>query len=66
MKPSRVFPRRVREALLIAHIIVSVGLLGDVAGFLAVAARLSTTTDPRSALELVEVLSMFALVFGIR
>lgn len=58
-------PRRARQAVLTAHVMISVGLLGDVAGFLAVAIRLSTTTDPRSALELLEVLSLFSVVFGI-
>ena len=61
----RIFPPRVRQTVLTAHIIISVGLLGDSAGFLAVALRASHTTDPGSALELVNVLNMFALVFGI-
>jgi hypothetical protein len=61
----RIFPPRVRQTVLTAHIIISVGLLGDSAGFLAVALRASHTTDPASALELVHVLNMFALVFGI-
>jgi hypothetical protein len=51
--------------VLTAHIIISVGLLGDSAGFLAVALRASHRGDPGSALELVKVLNMFALVFGI-
>jgi hypothetical protein len=61
----RIFPPRVRQTVLTAHIIISVGLLGDSAGFLAVALRASHTNDPGSALELVQVLNMFALVFGI-
>jgi hypothetical protein len=61
----RIFPPHVRQTVLTAHIIISVGLLGDSAGFLAVALRASHTTDPASALELVHVLNMFALVFGI-
>jgi hypothetical protein len=36
-KGNRLFPHRVRQAVLTAHIIMSVGLLGDSAGFLAVA-----------------------------
>jgi hypothetical protein len=61
----RIFPPRVRQTVLTAHIIISVGLLGDSAGFLAVALRASHTNDPGSALELVQVLNMFALMFGI-
>ena len=44
---------------------MSVGLLGDSAGFAAVALRLSGTTDPVARLELLETLNMFSLVFGI-
>jgi hypothetical protein len=44
---------------------MSVGLLGDSAGFLAVAIRAATTDDPAVVLELVKVLNMFSLVFGI-
>jgi hypothetical protein len=44
---------------------MSVGLLGDSAGFLAVAIRLARTDDPALAIELVKVLNMFSLVFGI-
>lgn len=44
---------------------VSVGLLGDSAGFLAVAMRLSATADASAAHELLGVLQMFSLVFGI-
>ena len=51
--------------MLTAHVMISVGLLGDSAGFLAVAVRLSSTTDPQSTRELLEVLSMFSVVFGI-
>jgi hypothetical protein len=51
--------------LLTAHIIISVGLLGDSAGFLAIAIRTASTDDPRTILELVNVLNMFSLVFGI-
>lgn len=64
-KPRRVLPQRLRRAVLTAHIMVSVGLLGDSAGFLAVAIRVSSATDPASARELVEVLNMFSAVFGI-
>jgi hypothetical protein len=54
-----------RQALLTAHIMMSVGLLGDSAGFAAVALRLSTTTDPVARLALLETLHMFSLKFGI-
>ena len=58
-------PHRVRQAVLTAHIMISVGLLGDSAGFLAVAIRAATTDDPGAVVEMVKVLNMFALVFGI-
>ncbi len=61
----RFLPRRARHALLTAHIMMSVGLLGDSAGFLAVAIRLSSTADAITRLELLNVLNMFSLVFGI-
>ena len=58
-------PHRVRQAVLTAHIMISVGLLGDSAGFLAVAIRAATTDDVGAVVEMVKVLNMFALVFGI-
>jgi len=58
-------PLRVRHAVLTAHIMMSVGLLGDSAGFLAVAIRAATTQDPAAAVEQIRVLRMFAFVFGI-
>jgi hypothetical protein len=44
-RPRAVLPLRARHALLTAHIVVSVALLGDSAGYLAVASapRRSTT-----------------------
>ena len=59
------FPVRVRNTLLTAHIMMSVGLLGDSAGFLAVALRMTATDDPAAAIQLARVLDMFAMVFGI-
>jgi hypothetical protein len=59
------FPARVRNTVLTAHIMVSVGLLGDSAGFLAVALRMSAADDPATIGELARVLDMFASVFGI-
>ena len=60
-----VLPRRAREALLTLHIIISVGLLGDSAGFLAVAIRANSIDDPVRLAELGNVLNMFSAVFGI-
>jgi hypothetical protein len=64
-RPPRVLPPRARNALLTAHIAISVGLLGDSAGFLAVAIRAATTADARVVRDYVDLLSMFSLVFGI-
>jgi hypothetical protein len=61
----RLLPHRVRQAVLVAHIAMSVGLLGDSAGFLAVAIRAARTDDFDVVIELVNVLNMFSLVFGI-
>jgi hypothetical protein len=57
--------RAMRRALLLAHIVCSVALLGDVAGFLAVAIRAATTDDPELAAASYELLEMFSIVFGI-
>jgi uncharacterized membrane protein len=54
-----------RRALLTVHIVCSVALLGDVAGFLAVAVRAATTSDPELAAASYELLEMFSVVFGI-
>jgi hypothetical protein len=54
-----------RRAVLTAHIIASVGLLGDVAAVLAVNVRAATTTDPGFTSASYELLEMFTLVFGI-
>ena len=54
-----------RRALLTAHIVLSVALLGDVAGFLAVAVRAAATDDPELAAASYELLEMFSIVFGI-
>jgi hypothetical protein len=47
------------------HIVVSVGLLGDSAGFLAVAIRRAISDDPAMVESAHELLGMFALAFGI-
>jgi Predicted integral membrane protein (DUF2269) len=54
-----------RKFILTIHIAVSVGLLGDSAGYLAVAIRAATITDSFAAHASYETLRMFALVFGI-
>jgi hypothetical protein len=56
---------RVRRALLTTHILVSVGLFGDVAGFLAVAIRAAGTDDPEVARASYNILAMFSTIFGI-
>jgi uncharacterized membrane protein len=56
---------RLRRAVLTLHIIASVALLGDSAGFLAVALRAATTDDPALADASYELLAMFSVVFGI-
>jgi uncharacterized membrane protein SirB2 len=57
--------RRARNTLLTVHIVVSVGLLGDSAGFLAVAVRSAVSDDPAMKDSAHELLGMFALLFGI-
>lgn len=54
-----------RNAILTVHIGVSVGLLGDSAGFLAVAIRMGRSDTSVAILEQARVLNMFAMVFGI-
>src|SRR4051794_13875792 len=56
---------RARRALLCAHILISVGLLGDVAGFIAVAIRAAGTDDPEVARASYDILAMFSTLFGI-
>ena len=57
--------RSARRAVLTAHIIASVGLLGDVAALLATTIRAATTDDPELAASCYELMSMFSMVFGI-
>ncbi len=56
---------RARDTILAVHIAVSVGLLGDSAGFLAVAIRHAASDDPAFRENTRDVLRMFALGFGI-
>jgi hypothetical protein len=65
LKRRGVLPHRVRQTLLTAHIMMSVGLLGDSAGFLAVSLRAANTSDPGAMTQLLGVLQMFSVVFGI-
>ena len=53
-------PPPARQALLTGHIVVSVGLLGDSAGFLAVAIRAASTDDPEVATACYELLESSA------
>jgi hypothetical protein len=57
--------RMARRWWLTAHIIFSVGLLGDSAGFLAVAIRSVTSTDASFTDASWQLLEMFAFTFGI-
>jgi hypothetical protein len=57
--------QRWRKVVLTAHIMMSVGLLGDAAGFLAVAIRAARTVNADTVVELLKVLNMFSMVFGI-
>lgn len=61
----RRLPLGARHALVTTHIVMSVGLLGDSAGYLAVAIRTSTIDDPALVHDAVKTLNMFSLVFGI-
>jgi hypothetical protein len=54
-----------RKAVLTTHIIVSVGLLGDSAGYLAVAIRAAATSEATVADAAYRMLDMFSVVFGI-
>jgi hypothetical protein len=56
---------RVRRAVLTAHIIASVGLLGDCAAIVAISIRAAATSDPELAASAYELLSMFGFIFGI-
>ena len=56
---------RTRRVILVMHIIFSVSLLGDSAGFLAVAIRSATISDPQLAAESYKILNVFSLFFGI-
>lgn len=57
--------RTARRWWLTAHIVFSVALLGDSAGFLAVAIRGATSSDPGFSDVTWQLLEMFAFMFGI-
>lgn len=59
-----VLPASLRKALLCLHIVASVALLGDSAGFLAIAIR-SAGAEPAAASAGWDTLNMFSMVFGI-
>jgi Predicted integral membrane protein (DUF2269) len=61
----RRFGRRTRNVVLTIHVVVSVGLLGDSAGFLAVAIRRAMSDDPAFVDASHDLLGTFALFFGI-
>jgi hypothetical protein len=63
--PSMTLSPFPRKLVLTIHIMVSVGLLGDSAGYLAVAIRGAISTDPLIARSACQILPMFAFVFGI-
>jgi uncharacterized membrane protein SirB2 len=56
---------RLRRFVLTAHIGVSVGLLGELAAYLAVATRGATTSDPALASASWDLLAMFGVAYGI-
>jgi hypothetical protein len=61
----KLISQRLRRTVLTAHIVFSVGLLGDCAGLLAVAVQAATTSDPAVAEGSRRTLEMFGMVFGI-
>lgn len=64
-RPRLALSSSLRKVVLTVHIIVSVGLLGDSAGYLAVAIRAATASDPAVADVSYQILRMFGFVFGI-
>ncbi len=56
---------RTRRAVLTAHIAISVGLLGEVSAFLAIAVRAAGAEDPAFSAASYDLLTTFQLLFGI-
>jgi uncharacterized membrane protein len=63
--PRRALAPKLRRTLLTVHVVASVGLLGEIAGFLAVALQAARTDDPAFAATSYDLLSTFSIVFGI-
>lgn len=67
--PARTEPRRLsprtRRTVLTAHIVVSVGLLGEVSAFLAIAVRAAGTDDPALASAAYDLLATLQVLYGI-
>lgn len=63
--PARRLSPGTRRAVLTLHIVASVGLLGDSAGYLAVAVRSAAADAPQVAAAGWDTLDMFSLTFGI-
>jgi hypothetical protein len=61
----RMLSASARKLVLVIHIAVAVGLLGDSAGYLAVSIRMATTADQALADASLQILEMFSLTFGI-
>jgi hypothetical protein len=64
-RSGRSLSPRARRTLLTLHILLGVGLFGDVAGFLAVAIRAAGTDDAEVARASYDILAMFSTFFGI-
>jgi hypothetical protein len=62
---SRTLSPTTRRVVLTTHIAASVGLLGDVSAFLAVAIRAAGSGDPGFAGASYDLLAMFSVLFGI-
>jgi uncharacterized membrane protein len=60
-----VLSRNAYRWLITLHILLSVSLLGDSAGFLAIAIHASTLADPVRINESIRILDMLSIVFGI-
>lgn len=57
--------RSARRTVLTAHVVSGVGLLGSVAGVLAINVRAATTADADLAAASYDLLAMFTVLFGI-
>lgn len=64
-RAARRLSPRARRAVLTAHILVSVGLLGEVSAFLAIAVRAAGADDAALASAAYDLLATLQLLFGI-